>query len=70
MKNGLRNGKGVFITPDGLKYDGEWENGLKNGYGTFSIKDVLTYEGDWVEGIKHGNGRTKWASGNVFDGEL
>jgi hypothetical protein len=35
-----------------------------------SIKDGMTYEGDWVEGIKHGNGRIKWASGNVFDGEL
>jgi hypothetical protein len=30
----------------------------------------MTYEGDWVQGIKQGNGRVKWASGNIFDGEL
>ena len=41
LKNGLRNGKGEYITEDGLSYNGEWSNGLKNGYGVFSIKDEI-----------------------------
>ena len=35
-----------------------------------TIKDDMTYEGEWIDGIKHGDGRIKWASGNLFDGEL
>lgn len=38
--------------------------------GKFIIKDNMTYEGEWQEGIKQGHGRIKWASGNIYDGEL
>lgn len=43
-----KNGKGLFLWPDGRKYDGEYKDDLKDGYGMFSSKDGNTYyKGQW-----------------------
>jgi len=33
-------------------------------------KEGMLYEGEWNKGIIQGKGKIKWASGNLFDGEL
>jgi len=35
MRNGMRNGRGVCLYPNGDKYDGEWKDDLKDGRGKF-----------------------------------
>ena len=33
MKNGEKEGKGIFYWNDGIRYDGEWKNGKREGKG-------------------------------------
>lgn len=70
MKNGLRHGKGLYESVDGVKYDGEWQNGLKHGQGRIVMRDGMIYEGSWTEGIIQGYGEIRWPSGNVYKGEF
>ena len=53
---GKKNGEGVFLYPDGSKYDGFWLNDLRNGWGTYTYPNGDTYEGEWVQGYRQGQG--------------
>ena len=46
-KNGLPNGKGIYIWNDGSKYIGDWKNNIKEGKGTYYWTDGGKYVGDW-----------------------
>jgi len=39
------HGYGLFITPEGDKYAGEWLNGKKHGYGVYNSMNGSIYEG-------------------------
>jgi hypothetical protein len=47
LKNGLRDGKGVWYKSNGtIKYDGEWQKNKQCGYGVFYYYDSCKkYEG-------------------------
>ena len=51
-----RHGYGMFTTPEGYKYEGNWENDLEHGDGTATYPDGVTYIGDFSQGFKSGNG--------------
>ena len=69
LKNGLPNGNGVVVFPNGDKYEGEFREGFYEGEGILTIKDYGKYEGQWVEGKKHGMGRFTYEDGTWSAGE-
>lgn len=73
VKNGMRNGSGVYenkVEGDGgVSYEGEWKDGLRHGKGVLKYKNGAIYDGEWEEGQKKGNGKMTYASGNYYEGE-
>ena len=69
-KNGIPNGAGVIVFPDGEKYEGEWKNAKKHGQGTFTWTNGNKYFGGWNNGKKHGVGTFLWPSGNQYEGDF
>jgi len=49
-KDGVKNGQGTMIWPDGRVYEGQWKNDNINGQGKLTDTDGTVYEGDWVDG--------------------
>ena len=48
MKNGKRNGEGVFYYRDGGYYDGHWKDNMMNGHGKLYYDNgKVAYEGQW-----------------------
>ena len=50
-----RKGKGIIVTWEGDRYEGDWVNYRREGKGTF-ICNGDKYEGDWVNDKKEGKG--------------
>ena len=48
--NGVPNGFGIMISPNGNKYIGGWKDGIWNGQGTFSTSNGSKYEGELKNG--------------------
>ena len=42
VKNGLPNGKGTFVDPDGFRYVGELKNGKLHGLGIWQCRMVIS----------------------------
>ena len=55
-KDGKMHGRGVFVWPDGDRYEGEWLDGLQKGIGTFISSTGGAYFGNWEAGQPHGRG--------------
>ena len=49
VENGVPNGLGVLISPDGKKYAGEFKYGKRNGQGTYSVPDGRKTIGEFRE---------------------
>jgi ABC-type glutathione transport system ATPase component len=56
LQNGIPNGHGRLLLPNGTGYDGEWRNGKPHGRGTITYKSGASYEGNLVNGKQHGSG--------------
>lgn len=54
--NGLKNGHGVQIWPDGSRYEGDWNDDKANGSGTFTHANGEIYQGMWKDDMAHGQG--------------
>ena len=50
FKNGLRDGSGVYIYPDGGKHEGQWKNGKKEGKGVSTLTNGNRIEGEFKDG--------------------
>ena len=69
--NGVPNGFGIMIFPNGNKYIGDWKDGKWNGQGTFTTSNGSKYEGeykdDWelngTQYDKNGNIKYKYVNG-------
>ena len=70
VKNGVPNGLGLTIFPNGHKYEGEWRDGLKNGQGRLIYDDGEKYEGEHKSGEFHGQGTYTWTNGQKYEGEF
>ena len=76
---GKREGFGVFFSPEGERYEGEWTASKRHGRGrqTFAPKPgddpdlpgADVYEGDWVMDERTGSGVMRYANGDVWTGE-
>lgn len=47
--NGLPEGQGTCIWPDGARYDGNWSSGMMHGIGTMLHADASSITGMWFE---------------------
>jgi hypothetical protein len=58
LKNGLMNGYGEFLWPDGKKYFGFYQDDNKHGFGIFlwSSNPIKVYIGFWSKGKQSGLG--------------
>ena len=63
-RDGLRHGKGVFISiTDGEKYDGEWRDDKRHGKGTLTLSNGTLMVGEWVGDRLHGRGTAHYPDG-------
>ena len=44
MKDGKRNGRGIYTYPNGNYYDGRWKDDKRNGRGRERIKNGDVYD--------------------------
>lgn len=47
IKNGLREGWGIYHYRNGALYEGEWMEGKKHGVGIMKYANGDRYEGNW-----------------------
>jgi len=69
VENGVPNGLGVLIFPDGGKYIGSWKNGIKYGHGTFTYSYGSKYVGSWKNDERNGKGIMVFPDGSKWEGE-
>ncbi len=69
MREGKRNGKGVFTSANGDRYDGEWQDDKRNGKGVAISPKGDRYEGEWRNGTSNGKGVRIWPDGDRYEGE-
>ena len=63
------NGKGLFESPDGSKYEGSFKDGRFSGEGKLLWPDGENYFGEWKEGNPDGKGIYNFANGDVYEGD-
>jgi hypothetical protein len=69
LENGVPNGLGFLIFPNGDKYVGEWKDGKPNGQGTTTFLDGRKYVGEYKDGKRNGQGTFTLSNGNKYVGE-
>ena len=68
---------GIYITLDGIKYEGNWSKNKKNGKGNFMSNRIGTliyannekYEGEWKNDKRDGNGIFYYENGDKYEGQ-
>jgi len=69
VENGVPNGVGLVIYPDGSKYEGEYNDEEKNGQGTETYPDGSKYVGEWKDNDRNGQGTYTLLDGTKYVGE-
>lgn len=69
IKNGKRDGFGIYYFNDGSTYEGAWLNGKKYGKGKYTLPDKRYYEGDWKDDKRHGLGLFVFKDGSEYQGQ-
>ena len=64
------NGKGLFESPDGSKYEGDFNDGRFSGKGKLIWPDGENYNGEWTDGNLDGRGIYNFTNGDVYNGEF
>ena len=73
VKNGVPNGLGIIIYPNGDKYIGEWDDGKKHGEGTETFSGGEFFVGKWFENIGYNgtySNNTSNTVSNIENGKL
>lgn len=65
---GKRNGKGVWRSKDGGKYEGDYKDDLRHGQGEYHYPDGGVYAGGWKADLPDGDGVFHDKSGKVIAG--
>ncbi len=70
LKDGKRDGYGIFTGTDGFAYTGEWEEDMKDGPGTACWANGDLYSGEWLDGKRTGHGLYIWPTGEEYAGQF
>lgn len=65
---GVPNGKGSFLLPNGTKYNGEWVEGKPEGRGIVIYPGGGAYKGNFKAGKKDGFGKYRSPDGKITSG--
>ncbi len=74
MRDGIKEGRGTFVHPDGNRYEGEYRAGRRHGRGAAIFANGDKCAGEWREGVLLGSGEgwvesSKKATKCYSDGE-
>ena len=67
--NGKKEGKGIILYKNGLKYEGEIKNNLHNGFGRLIKSEKEVFIGEWKDGKMNGKGIRYHSNGDTYSGE-
>ena len=73
IKNGKREGKGIFYFKNGDIYEGDWKNDKMDGKGIYKHKktdETDRYEGDFRNDKRDGKGIVYFRDGNRYEGDF
>ena len=70
LKNGKREGRGVFYFKDRSRYEGDWKNGVKEGKGIIYFNSGSRYEGDCINDFMEGKGIFFYNNGDRYEGDF
>lgn len=62
-------GNGIFLSPSGDKYIGQWAGGKKHGKGRYCFANGDFYDGEFCKNKAHGTGVYYHTNGNIFTGQ-
>ncbi|CAH0556095.1 unnamed protein product [Brassicogethes aeneus] len=68
-KNGLMDGDGLRVYPDGSFYKGQFRRGKRHGFGQIWYADDSFYSGDWFKDVRQGLGMFVCSNGNRYEGK-
>jgi hypothetical protein len=68
LRNGKKDGWGIFEYSTGRRYEGEWVNGKRHGVGILFFSDGNIWKGEWKNGEQNGRGVLIFADRGVFSG--
>ncbi len=68
IEGNCENGYGLYVWPNGNRYEGDWVDGKTHGKGVHTWASGNRYEGDWVDGNRTGRGVLTWADGHRYEG--
>ncbi len=66
---GKFNGRGVFVSAQQDRLEGEWKSGVLNGHAVVTWANGNRYDGGWLNGKAEGHGVETWTNGDRYDGE-
>lgn len=64
------DGRGVWASPDGTRYEGTFRDGLRHGKGTYLLPDGGLYVGSFDRGIVSGRGAFFYPNGGHYAGDV
>ena len=56
FKSGMWNGKGIYKSNDGSKFEGEYKEGMRNGKGIYNWANGDKFEGEYKNNKRNGKG--------------
>ena len=62
-------GNGIFLSPQGDKYIGQWAGGKKHGKGRYLFTTGDFYDGEFCKNNAQGMGVYYHTNGNIFTGQ-
>jgi len=66
--DGMPNGFGTFLYPNGERLEGEWSGSSFPETGIYTYGNGDRYGGSWLKGKKHGHGSYYFANGAKYQG--
>ena len=69
VKEGKKEGQGIYKFNNGETYVGEFKNDLREGIGIYYYKDGSSYNGNWKKDKKHGYGIYSYPDNEAYVGE-
>ena len=70
LVDGVREGQGTLIWPDGSRYDGDFRAGVRHGQGELRLPSGDTYTGGFQDDQMTGRGRFQWTNGDAYEGDF